>query len=266
MGAKRCCSTIGLMIEDRQSEQPPPPTGAGRQRGVRVFRLYAALAFSFAWVPVMYTAFVLERGFSPGDYARLWSVYYAVMVLAELPWGWLADRWGPRPLLAAGPLLLAGAFCVLGRASEFNTCLLAMGLTGAAHAMISGADSAWLFDFIQAQGRSGDALHEEAAAHRWRLLGVCLADVAGGVVAFFLSTRAAFDLAALLMLGAALAARCLPASGPRRARASTTASLQPTRLLSDLRRPGVAWCLAWFALVFVLLRVGFQLYQPTLLE
>jgi sugar phosphate permease len=34
---------------------------------------------------------------------------------------------------------------------------------------------------------------------------------------------------------------------------------------SSLRAPGVLWVLGWFVAVFVLLRTGFQLYQPTLI-
>ena len=235
-------------------------------RGVRMFRVYAALAFSFAWVPVMYTAFVSVRGFSADEYARLWAVYYTVMVVAELPWGWVADRFGKRPLLVAGPLVLAAAFVLLGRAERLSTCLFAMGLTGAAHAMISGADSAWLYDFVVAHGRRGAALAEEAGAHRWRLLGVSVADLLGGFTAYYLGTVAAFDLAALLMLGAALAGMRLPAVAGRAPLPGAAPLPPPSRLLDDLARPGVLWSFAWFAVVFVLLRVGFQLYQPTLLE
>jgi len=37
-------------------------------------------------------------------------------------------------------------------------------------------------------------------------------------------------------------------------------------LLTVLLRRDVLWIFAWYALLFVLLRVGFQLYQPTLLS
>ena len=59
-------------------------------------------------------------------------------ILAEVPLGWVADRLGKRPLLIAGPATLALSFAVLGRATSFETCLWAMAVTGAGHAMISG--------------------------------------------------------------------------------------------------------------------------------
>ncbi len=242
--------------------------------GLPAYRWYVSLTFAFAWVPVMFTAFTVDRGFTPTQYLDLWAAYYASMVLFELPWGWAADRLGQRPLLVAGPLLLAASFAVLGHSHGLPTCRLAMIAVGASHAMISGADSAWLYETLEAAGRPGDALHEEAVAHRWRLLGVSALDVVGGLVAFHLGTPAAFDLSVAIMLAAAACAWRLPrlpraprSTGPAhlalhpRAAAAPGASLR----LGSLRRAGVAWALFWYAAVFVLLRIGFQLYQPTLI-
>jgi MFS family permease len=194
------------------------------------------------------------------------------MVTAELPWGWLADRLGPRPLLVAGPLVLGAGFAVLGHVPGFLACQLAMALTGAAHAMVSGADSAYLYEVVSAEGRRPHALREEAVAHRWRLFGVSACDVAGGAVAFALGTAAAFDLSVALMLAAAVVAfrlpavrRPAPASGTGSRPASRLARLRLAPMARALRSPGVAWVMVWYAAVFVLLRVGFQLYQPTLL-
>jgi MFS family permease len=241
---------------------PPAATGAGGPDGVRLFRAYAGLTFAFAWIPVMYTAFTVDRGFTASQYLRLWSAYYLAMVLAELPWGWVADRFGKRPLLVAGPLWLGACFVVLGEATRFEVCWVVMAATGAGHAMISGADSAYLYELLAGAGRRPDALREETVAHRWRLFGVSIMDVAGGFVAAGLGTRWAFHLSALVMLAAGLVALRLPAPG------RGSAPLPRPRvgaLLGALVRPGVLWVLAWYVAVFVLLRVGFQLYQPTLL-
>jgi len=230
---------------------------------VKTFRWFAALAFSFAWVPVMFTAFTIDRGFSVDQYARLWSLYYLVMVLAEVPLGWLADRLGKRPLLIAGPATLAISFAVLGRATSFEICLWAMAVTGAGHAMISGADSAYLYELLLREKRRPEALREESVAHRWRLFGVSLADLSGGFAAWYWGTSAAFDLSALIMVVAVWLAwrlpsipqETLPAGGRR----------EPNALWSALASREVLWVFAWYALIFVLLRIGFQLYQPTLL-
>lgn len=239
---------------------PTPATSPAARR----FRVFSSLAFSFAWIPVMYTAFTRDRGFSPDEYQRLWSVYYLCMVVAELPWGWVADRFGKRPLLVCGPLVLAGGFAILGHASSLTACLAAMALTGAGHAMISGADSAWLYELVVSEGRPQDALREESAAYLWRLGGVSLADLLGGFVAHHGGTSLAFDLSVVLMLGAAAAAAGLPSLHTRPA--PDDAARPHLRVaVGSLRRPDLLWVVAWFGVVFVLVRVGFQLYQPTLL-
>lgn len=229
---------------------------------VRLFRIYAGLVFSFAWVPVMYTAFTIDRGFDSAQYMRLWSVYYLAMVTAELPWGWLADRLGPRPLLICGPLLMAFGFAMLGHSESFDVCLLAMGITGTAHAMISGADSAFLYEIVLSENRKHAALHEEAVAHRWKLFGVSAADLAGGFAAFFFGTAVAFDLSVALMIAATFVALKLPS-----VRKTPQKRNRPrwTSILRQLLRPPVIWVVGWYTTVFVFLRVGFQLYQPTLL-
>jgi MFS family permease len=243
------------------SPQPPVPEQHYR-RGLRWFRVHAALTFAFAWVPVMYTAFTVDRGYTPAQYLQLWSAYYLAMVTAELPWGWVADRWGQRRLLVLGPLWLAACFVALGETDDFGLCWLLMAATGAGHAMISGADSAYLYELLTGAGHGEQALSQETVAHRWRLFGVSALDVAGGFAAHAAGTRWAFHLGAVAMLGAALAAACLPPTGRVRG-----ARDQPTLpgLVASLRLPGVGRVLAWYVAVFVLLRVGFQLYQPTLL-
>ncbi len=255
------------------STPPDSGTPAGAQaaapvspqaQAVRMFRWYASLVFSFAWVPVMYTAFTAQRGFDSGQYLGLWSVYYLSMVLAELPWGWIGDRFSYRPLLVAGPLVLGLGFGVLGHAQSYDLCLAAMALTGAAHAMISGADSAYLYELVVADGRRKDALAEEAAAHRWRLFGVSAADLAGGFVAFFMGTAAAFDLSVLLMLAAAAIAWKLPREAGRQ-RQLQRPRPQWSAVLRQSLRSDILWVFGWYTTVFVFLRLGFQLYQPTLI-
>ena len=125
----------------------PPPAA---DRGLRAFRAYSGLTFAFAWVPVMWTHFTRTRGFTPDLYASLWATYYLAMVVFELPWGWLADRVGRRPVLRAGPLLLGASFFLLGRSQDPLACHLLMALVGAGHALVSGADSAWLYDHLAA--------------------------------------------------------------------------------------------------------------------
>ncbi len=252
-----------------ESPAAPHAAAGAHAASLRLFRAYVALTFAFAWVPVMYTAFTVDKGFSPAQYLQLWSLYYATMVLAEVPFGWAADRWGCRRLLLAGPCVLAGSFVLLDAAHSFTAAAVAMVVIGVGHAMISGADSAWLYDHLVATGRRDQALHEETVAHRWRLLGVSVLDVAGGSIAFWFGTSAAFRLSVAVMVGAAFLAWRLPSPGSLPATHAGPLALRTLPSWGGTRRAlsqrGVGWILGWYLAVFVLLRLGFQLYQPTLL-
>lgn len=257
-------ATIAAPMDAAAPSPSPVPDGdaARVDAGLARFRWFASLAFSFAWVPVMFTAFTRDRGFTGGQYASLWAAYYLAMVVAELPWGWIADRFGYRRLLVAGPFVLAASFVVLGRSSSFELCRLAMMATGAGHAMISGADSSYLYELLRGVGREGEALAAETGAHRWRLFGVSIADLVGGFAAWAFGTTAAFDVSAAAMVVTGLIAWSLP---PERGHLSTHTPPNLRAAVAALRVDGVAWVFGWYAAVFVLLRVGFQLYQPTLL-
>ena len=61
----------GSTLARRMSAPPAAP----RRSVARPFRIYASLAFAFAWVPIMYTAFTGDRGFSADQYVSLWSTY-----------------------------------------------------------------------------------------------------------------------------------------------------------------------------------------------
>lgn len=240
---------------------PIPPKTRRSSAATRRFRAFNAFAFSFAWVPVMYTAFTRDRGFTPDQYQTLWSVYYLTMVVAELPWGWVADRFGTRPLLVLGPLLLGSGFVVLGHSDSIAMCMACMAVTGAGHAMISGADGAYLYELLLSEGRPEDALREESAAWIARLAGVSVADLLGGWTAQRWGTPSAFDVSLLLMLFASLAAFSLPPVRP-----AERVRPRPLAALRRMVEPSLSWVVCWYAVVFVLVRTGFQLYQPTLLD
>src|SRR5262249_53414226 len=141
----------------RTQNRAMPGPALPADRGTRAFRAYSALTFAFAWVPVMWVHFTVTRGFSPDAYAALWATYYLAMVACELPWGWLADRIGRRPVLVAGPTVLGAAFLLLGRSSGLLACHALMAGGGAAHALLSGAGSARRYDPLPAAGRRGRA-------------------------------------------------------------------------------------------------------------
>jgi MFS transporter, FSR family, fosmidomycin resistance protein len=72
------------------------------------------------------------------------TVYAVVSVVAQLPMGWLADRFGSRKLLMAGLCLGGAALASIGIVDHYWWLLVAAGLSGIANAVYHPADYAIL--------------------------------------------------------------------------------------------------------------------------
>jgi MFS family permease len=72
------------------------------------------------------------------------TVYAVATILAQLPMGWLADRFGSRRLLIAGLCLGGGAIASIGLVHSYRWLLLAAAANGVANAVYHPADYAIL--------------------------------------------------------------------------------------------------------------------------
>src|SRR5579884_285092 len=72
------------------------------------------------------------------------TVYAVATILAQLPMGWLADRFGSRRLLIAGLCLGGGAIASIGLVHSYRWLLLAAAVNGVANAVYHPADYAIL--------------------------------------------------------------------------------------------------------------------------
>ena len=91
-----------------------PPAGHAAclhslEQDLRLLRIYAFVTYPFACVPFLYL-FFCQHGLDLQGFGEVVAVYYLAMFIAEVPTGILADRFGPKPMLVLGPLLLAVGF------------------------------------------------------------------------------------------------------------------------------------------------------------
>lgn len=228
---------------------------------LRPLTAYAALTYPFACVPFLYFHF-RDRGVDVAGYADLIAIYYLVMVVVEVPTGLLADRFGRKATMVLGPMVLAAGFAALWLGEDFASFALGEGLLGLGHSLLSGPPSALLFDTLAAAGLSDRYLRCEARIHAVRTFGTAVAFLVGGCVAYF------WDAAATIALSAALCASAgLVAFGLREPpRVKQRARHLLANAWRELRQAAVRWILAYYVLVFCLLRYCFHTYQPYLQE
>ena len=139
----------------------------------RVVRLYMSFQFFFnllLWVPIFYT-FQRQMGLNDPQIFGIQSIYYVAFCLFEIPTGTIADRYGYRcsMLLGAGMLTLANLLPVFQTGyTSFLIHFLAVAL---ARSLISGASSAYLYEYLKAQSASEIYKKVEADARFYSLIG-----------------------------------------------------------------------------------------------
>lgn len=142
------------------AEPPLSPSPARLRRNAVL--LCAFHAGHMALFPIaVFTLFLRdELGLGLFHVFVLQAIFACAVALLEFPSGYLADRWGYRRVL-----LVASAFAVLGwlayaLAVDFATVVIGELLLAVAVSLISGADSALLYESLL-------ALRDEASFPRW---------------------------------------------------------------------------------------------------
>ncbi len=228
-------------------------------------RVYALLTYPFACVPFLFL-FFRQHGMSESDYGEIIGAYYLAMFIAEVPTGVLADRFGPKVMLVAGPLLLASGFLVLLVWPTYAGFLVGEVLLGLGHAVLSGPPAALLYESLQARGQQHRFLREESRLSALRMLGTGAAFLLGGALAS--CTRAngeAWDVtivATCCLCGLASVAALQLAGGPPRGRLHLRVFAR--QVGHEASKPAVLWLLAYWIVLFALLRFPFHNYQPYL--
>lgn len=234
-------------------------------RQLRLLRAYALVTYPFACVPFLFL-FFRHHGMGEGDYGEIVSAYYLAMFTAEVPTGVLADRFGRKRMLLLGPLLLAAGFGTLVLAPTYGGFLTGEVLLGLGHAVLSGPPTVMLYETLREHGQEHRYLAEESRIAALRMLGTGTAFLLGGACARWgNATRDAYAVSIVLTscLCVVAAAIALGVHEP-----PANAPIRPRDFLRhvrrDLARPAVAWLLAYWVVLFTLLRYPFHNYQPYL--
>ncbi|MHC4416647.1 MAG: MFS transporter [Planctomycetota bacterium] len=234
---------------------------AALERNVRLYPWYEGLVNTYFWMPVFFLYF--SEHLSLGRVLQLEAVYYATVVLLEIPSGYFSDTFGRRRTLivSTSALALSYALFFVGRSfpvfAAGQVCL-AMGL-----AFKSGTDTALHFDSLSALDRGSEYAAREAHAHRIALLGRAVAALGGGLAATW-QLRFAYGLSLLAAL-ATLAIVLLitePWGHGRETRRGFVRQIGAC--LRQLGNRSLAWLLGFAVLMIVINHVPYELYQPYL--
>ncbi|MBV9653596.1 MAG: MFS transporter [Acetobacteraceae bacterium] len=172
--------------------------------------------FGFCWMGVLLmpviVPFLIDRGVTAGDVLTLQAVLSAVIIILELPTGYLCDRFGRVPVLRLGAACNLAGYVALMAAHGFAVLVCVHIVLGVGISLVSGADVALLYDLL-------DETEADRPTRRRALADYQFAQVTGE--------------ASAALLGGALAALSLAAVGW----ANAAVTLVPLLVALTLRPP-----------------------------
>jgi MFS family permease len=118
--------------------------------------LYVFLMDFQLWWPLWVVYLREMRGFSLTQITVLDAPFWLVIVLAEVPTGAVADRWGRKWSLLLGAVTFSWAIVMFGLSSNYPLIIVSYLGWAVALTFQSGASSAFLFDSLKVLGREDD--------------------------------------------------------------------------------------------------------------
>ncbi len=238
-----------------------------------IIRLYYAFQFFFSlliWVPIFYR-YQREIGLSDQQIFSIQSIYYIFFCFLEIPTGLIADLWGHRRCLIAGALTLVLSNLLpifLQNYSGFLFHFLSIAL---ARSFISGASSAYLYNFLASQNQTAEYKQIEGSARAYGLIGkvICWAAV-GWLMAWHLTLpywltvfAASLSLVFAYLLPNQLSLQFIESKAEKNKISLLTQLSEALRAL--LNSPILFLIMLQGIAIFVLARIGqVNLYQPIL--
>ncbi|WP_049921086.1 MFS transporter [Halopiger djelfimassiliensis] len=117
------------------------------ERLIYKYYLYkASVTFGFFW-PI-FTLFLLDQGLTYTQITLLNSISAALIVIGEIPTGYVADRIGRRNSMVVSSALYTGAILGFVVARTFPEFVCLWLLWSFAHTFQSGSADAWLYDLL----------------------------------------------------------------------------------------------------------------------
>ncbi|MEU7783376.1 MFS transporter [Amycolatopsis sp. NPDC049159] len=242
------------------------PAKPAVQRAVRLTYGFQFFFGLLLWVPIFYQYQKLV-GLSDSEIFGIQSIYYVVFCLLEIPTGLIADRFDYRTSLTAGAGVLVVANLVPVFLGSYPGFLLHFILIALARSLVSGAQSAYLYEYLHAHGEGEHYLRVEGVGRAYSLVGkIVYWPVIGLLMTWNLPSP--YWLTAInAAVALAFACKLPPIPGGRRTSGKTAsllsgvggavAALRSSRWLALLMVQGIA--------MFTLVRIcQVNLFQPIL--
>ncbi|MGH2583493.1 MAG: MFS transporter [Dehalococcoidia bacterium] len=244
-----------------------PATQRRYEQNILRFYFYQFASNFALWAPIWVLYLRDMRGLSLTEITALDAPFWVMMIVAEVPTGTVADRWGRKTSLLWGALVYAAAIFVFGLADSFPLLLVSYLTWAVALTLQSGADNAFVYDSLLMVGREAEFRKVIGRAQALTSAGFLLGGLLGAPLAA--RTDLAFPIlvsAATMLLAVAVATtfrepRHLE-GGPRLPYMTT----MRTAAGHIHQRPGLRWMIAVRAALLGGSMISVIFTQPFLAE
>lgn len=149
-------------------------------RNIRLVELHALCMNMCFVIPVIvpYYRDRMQLGFD--DFLLGEAAFAATVVLLEVPSGWLSDIWKRRSVMLLSSLVLLMGYTLLLLADNLWMAVASQSLIGVGISLLSGTNTALLYDSLLSAGREGEYRRLEGRRMGLGLYSVAAASIAGG--------------------------------------------------------------------------------------
>lgn len=229
---------------------------------ISLYLVFRVVADAQAWLPIFFLFF--SEHLSLSEILVLESIYYVAVVGAEVPSGYLSDVLGRRLTLLLSATAKAAAYLFFLTSESFIGFACGQGLLAVGIACRSGTDTALHYESLAAAGRGDEYGDREALAGQYGFLATAVAALAGGILGSFdLSWPYWFSLATAIAMFV-IVWQFVEPSHSKGTATEWSVVKQLGACVAYLRSPLLAWIFAFYVVMYVIVHVPFEFYQPYL--
>ena len=149
-------------------------------RNTRLMICMQTMQSAIFLLPVLLPYYKAEIGLDFRDFMIAEAMFAATIILMEVPSGWLSDMWSRKNTLAAGLFFTGLGYGWLLISNSFWDAATGQCIIGIGISLISGTNSAMLYDSLLQDGRTDDYRKLEGRRHGYGLYALGLASLMGG--------------------------------------------------------------------------------------
>jgi len=240
-------------------------TQTNQQLESNIKKLYWINAFgSLQFHLVVFTLFILAKGFTMQQFFLIESAYMLVSLLTEIPTGVLADRTSRKLSLLFGAIIMIPITFFVIVSNNFWVVLIAMGIGGLGASFVSGTDSAFLYDDLKLLKREKDFKKIRGKMKWFGAWAGSIAGIVGGVLAMY---SLSYPWWAWFFVGFPVLFITMTLKEPPISRTSVLTESQQFHLKESLKHSfgrEAGFFVLYSALIWLFFSMSFWLWQPYL--